>query len=88
MNGFYTWVVGWTIILALFIGSTRYEGSRTITYYVLWLSIVLILVTHAGELTTLLRGTGIQGISDATEGSGQATRQSSTSGDQILTAQL
>jgi len=67
MNGFYGFVVGWGIILALFIGSTRYEGTRTLTYYVLWLAIVLVLVTHAPELTTLLQGTGIQGVTDITE---------------------
>lgn len=74
MSGFYPFVVGWGIILALFVGSTRYEGTRTITYYVLWLAIVLTLVTHANELTTLIQGTGIQGVTDITESSAQASQ--------------
>lgn len=54
MNGFYGFIIGWSIILVLFYGSTKFEGTRTLTYYVLWLAIVLTIITHSKELTTLI----------------------------------
>ena len=56
MNGFYTFMIGWIVIIVVFYGSTKFEGTRTITYYVLWLAIVLTVITHSNELTTLIQG--------------------------------
>lgn len=55
-NNAYSFFIGWFIIIGMFWGSTRFEGTRTLTYYVLWLSIVLLLVTHSNEFGSLIRG--------------------------------
>lgn len=54
MNSAYSFFIGWVIIVFLFYGSLAFEGTRTITYYVLWLSIVLTLVVHSDTLQGLL----------------------------------
>lgn len=63
MNSGYTFFIGWGIIGALFYGGVRFESSRTIIYYILWLSIVLMLVTHAPQLSQFIQGAipGAQG---------------------------
>lgn len=52
----YNFFIGWLIIIGLFWGSTKFEGTKTLTYYILWLAIILTLVTHADELNTLIQG--------------------------------
>ena len=56
MTSAYSFFIGWGIIIGLFYGSLAFEGTRTITYYTLWLSIVLMLVTHSDTLKGLIEG--------------------------------
>lgn len=55
MNTAYSFFIGWFIIILLFYGSTKLEGTKTITYYILWLSVVLAIVTHYNTFTELIR---------------------------------
>lgn len=56
----YSFFIGWGVIIALFWGATKLEWSKTIIYYVLWLSIVLLIVTHSQNLQSIIAGSGIQ----------------------------
>lgn len=56
MNKAYSFFIGWFIIILLFYGSTKFEGTKTVTYYILWLAIVLTLVTHYDTFTALIQG--------------------------------
>ena len=56
----YSFFIGWGVIIALFWGGTKLESTKTIIYYVLWLSIVLLLVTHSQTITNIIQGSGIQ----------------------------
>lgn len=52
----YAFFIGWFVIIGLFYGSLALEGTRTLTYYVLWLNIILLLVTHSTQFAALLEG--------------------------------
>lgn len=56
MSSAYSFFIGWGIILGLFYGSLKFEGTRTLTYYALWLNIALLLVTHSSTLQSLIEG--------------------------------
>lgn len=79
MSSAYNFFIGWFIILGLFYGSLKFEGTKTLTYYVLWLNIVLMLVTHSDTLKTL-----IEGAVPASPPQGDQSAQQ-TRGDQTLT---
>jgi predicted aspartyl protease len=59
MNSAFSFFIAWSLIVVLFWTGSRFEGTRTIEYYVLWLSVVLMLVTHYKELTTILEASGL-----------------------------
>lgn len=50
--------LGWLIIILGFWGMTKFEGTRTILYYMLILLIVLDLVTHSTEIANILAAAG------------------------------
>lgn len=51
--------VAWGIILGTLFGFSRNDAGKRITYYTLWLMIVLVLVTHADNFIALVRPSGI-----------------------------
>lgn len=56
----YYFFIGWSIILIAFFGMNKFEGTRTILYYLLWLLVVLDIVTHYKELEDILSKAGFQ----------------------------
>ena len=52
----YSFFIGWAIIFLLFWGGTKFEGTKTLIYYVLWLSIILAIVANYKQFTSLLGG--------------------------------
>lgn len=51
--------VAWGIIIGSLFGLSRFDAGKRITYYALWLAIVLVLVTHADNFIALVRPSGI-----------------------------
>jgi hypothetical protein len=54
MPGVLVWFVAWGMVLGVLYGISRTRAGHTITYYVLWLSVVLVLVSHGGEISSIL----------------------------------
>lgn len=47
-------IAGWTIILGTIWIMSKFEGTKTLLYYLFWLGVVLDLVTHGQQISTWL----------------------------------
>lgn len=65
-NSAYYFFIGWGIIIFAFFGLNKFEGTRTILYYMIWLLVVLDVVTHYQDLKTILSNAGFETSSPQT----------------------
>jgi hypothetical protein len=56
----YYFFVGWSLILLAFFGMNKFEGTRTVLYYLLWLLVVFDIVSHYAEIQSILAQAGFQ----------------------------
>lgn len=70
-NSAYSFFLGWLVIIVAFWAGLKLEGTKTIIYYVLWLTVVLTVVVHYQELTEIIRGAGLPEINTAAEQRGR-----------------
>lgn len=54
MPGVFAWFIAWAIVLGTLYGLSRTRAGKTIVYYVLWLSVVLVVVTHYSAISGVL----------------------------------
>lgn len=54
MTGAFKWIATWIIFIALLAVFAQTTWGKGITYWALWLLVVLLLVTHADELTSII----------------------------------
>jgi hypothetical protein len=59
LAGFAVWVAGWALIILVIFLLSRSRAGQAIVYYVAWLSIALVLVTHADSIQTLFQQANI-----------------------------
>jgi hypothetical protein len=59
MNTSYGFFLGWSVLIIAFVLSMKFEGTKTIAYFILWLAVVLTLVAHYQELQTIVSGAGL-----------------------------
>lgn len=59
LAGFALWIAGWLLIITVIFLLSRSRAGQTVVYYVAWLSIVLVLVTHADAITTIFQQANI-----------------------------
>lgn len=55
MSGF-AFIVKWAMLVLLLIVLAKNEIGNRLIYYFLWLSVLILLVTHASELTAAFQG--------------------------------
>jgi len=67
MNTAFKFFAGWTLILVIGYMFTKLEGTRTILYYLLWLAVTFMLVTHYQDFKDLLGGTQLPGLNPSQE---------------------
>ena len=60
MLGALSWLSTWIIMIALLAIIAQTSWGRTIVYWLLWLAVLLLLVTHADELTSLFNIEALQ----------------------------
>jgi hypothetical protein len=56
-----TWLSAWILFLLILAAIARTAWGHTILYYLLWLAVVFLLVTHYQEITDTLAAGGIGG---------------------------
>lgn len=54
MTGALTWLTTWIVMILLLSMVARTSWGKPIVYWFLWLAVVLLLVTHADELSSLI----------------------------------
>ncbi len=59
LAGFALWVAGWALIIVVIFLLSRTRAGQSIVYYVAWLSIVLVLVTHASAIQQIFQQANI-----------------------------
>ena len=55
------WMAAWLLFILILIGIAQTPWGKTILYYLLWLAVVFLLVTHYQEITDLFAKGGITG---------------------------
>lgn len=58
-NQAYAFFLGWTLIILALWGMVKTRTGNIIVYYLLWGSIVLLLITHGDEITTIFTQSGL-----------------------------
>ena len=53
------WFAAWLLFILLLAGIAQTPWGRTLTYYVLWLAVIFLLVSHYKEITDLFAQGGI-----------------------------
>lgn len=60
MTGVVTWFGTWLIMLAVMIGLANTEWGKPIVYWLMWLAVLLLVVSHADELTQFFNAGALQ----------------------------
>lgn len=60
MTGVITWFGTWLMMIALFIFLSNTEWGRPIVYWLLWLAVLLLVVSHSDELTQFFNAGALQ----------------------------
>ncbi len=55
------WLAAWILLLFILYGLAQTRAGHTVVYYVLWLAVAFLLVSHADEIATLFVAGGITG---------------------------
>lgn len=54
-HGLAVWFAAWVVLIAVGFVLSRSEGGRSVIYYILWLSILLLIVTRSSDIATLFQ---------------------------------
>lgn len=60
MTGIVSWVGTWAVMILLLIFLSKTQWGRPIVYGLIWLAILILLVTHADELTSFFNPAALQ----------------------------
>lgn len=60
MTGMVKWVSTWLIMIMFLVIISNTGWGRSIVYYLLWLAVILLLVTHSDELSSLFDANALQ----------------------------
>lgn len=55
----FSFFIGWSVIIVAFWGATKFEGSKTVLYFTLWLAVLLTIVAHYQEIIQIVTGAGL-----------------------------
>ena len=56
---FFQWFGAWLLFLLLLIAFAHTAAGKTIVYYLLWLAVVFLLLSHAEEIAGMFSAAGI-----------------------------
>lgn len=60
MTGVVTWASTWIIMILLLVMVSKTGWGRSIIYYLLWLAVILLLVSHADDLSSMFDSGALQ----------------------------
>ena len=59
VNGTATFIGAWLIVIVAGIALAGTGWGKTVLYYVLWLAVALLVLTHSSEISSMLNAGGI-----------------------------
>lgn len=59
MSSFGIWLAGWLVLIVFLYAIAKTTAGAAAVYYILWLSVVLLLVTHSDEITGIFQAANI-----------------------------
>ena len=60
MSGAFIWIVTWVIVIAVFVALASTRWGKTLVYYTLWMMVVILVVSHGKELSSLINVGALQ----------------------------
>ncbi len=60
MTGVITWIGTWLIMIMVFLFLVNTHWGKPIVYWFLWLAVLLLVVSHADELTQFFNAEALQ----------------------------
>ena len=64
----FQWFAAWLLFILLLVGLAQLKAGRTILYYLLWLAVVFLIVSHYQEITSMFAAGGIIPMPQAQQG--------------------
>lgn len=65
---FAQWFGAWLLFILLLVAFAKTAAGRTIVYYLLWLAVIFLLVSHAQEIADMFSAAGIVPQGSTTNG--------------------
>ncbi len=64
---FINWFGAWLLFILLLVAFAKTKAGNTIVYYLLWLAVIFLLLSHASEIAGMFSAAGIvpQGATNA-----------------------
>ena len=59
VNGAVTFLGAWLLVIVAGVGLASTGWGKTILYYILWLAVILLVLSHAQEISNMLNAGGI-----------------------------
>ena len=59
VNGAVTFLGAWLLVIVIGVALSSTGWGKTIIYYVLWLAVILLVLSHASEISAMLNAGGI-----------------------------
>ena len=59
VNGAVSFIGAWLIVIVLGVALASTGWGKTILYYILWLAVILLVLTHIQEISNMLNAGGI-----------------------------
>ena len=53
------WLTAWVLFIVILIALTSTKWGNTIAYYILWLAVLFLLVSHYQQITDIFKAGGI-----------------------------
>ena len=55
----FNWLAAWLLFILIIVGIAQTRIGNTIIYYLAWLAVIFLLVSHYQEITDILKAGGI-----------------------------
>ena len=59
VNGAVSFIGAWLLVIVIGVALASQGWGKTILYYVLWLAVILLILSHATEISNMLNAGGI-----------------------------
>ncbi len=55
----FNWLAAWLLFILIIVAIAQTKAGNTVVYYLAWLAVILLVVSHYQEITDILKAGGI-----------------------------